>query len=46
MHAGNIVPGDDAVDTDHEVHDPTNETSDIRAARQVDEAPPSFLTAE
>ena len=46
VHSGNIVPGDDALDTDHEVRDPTNEMSDIREAGQLDEAPPIFLTAE
>mmetsp|Transcript_483 Transcript_483/g.1151 ORF Transcript_483/g.1151 Transcript_483/m.1151 type:complete len:90 (-) Transcript_483:102-371(-) len=43
VHAGNIVPGDDAFDNEHEVGDPMNEKGETYEAG---DAPPLFLTAE
>ena len=43
VHAGNIVPGDDAFDNEHEVGDPMNEKGETY---ETGDAPPLFLTAD
>jgi hypothetical protein len=48
VHAGNIVPGDDALDDEHAIREPADEKSGGDEAGQldVDEAPPMVPTAE